>query len=81
MVAGDHRRLWSPTVASEQRRASRRKLYIVHDLYRPIGTTIASLVSNASSCLILLYKYLLMPIVVDPLALLNYTPNPVDLRL
>jgi hypothetical protein len=46
---------------------------------RPIGITIASLVSNVSSCLILLYKHLLISIVIDPLALPNYTPNPINL--
>jgi hypothetical protein len=68
-------------VAGKRRRASRRKLYIVHKLYRPTGTTIASLVSNASSCLILLYEHLLVLIVVDPLALPNLTPSVEEVPL
>jgi hypothetical protein len=81
MVASDHGRPWSPTVAGERRRASWRKLYIVYDLYGPTGITIASSVSNASSILDLLCEHLLVSIVVDPLALPNHSPNPVNLQL
>jgi hypothetical protein len=77
MDASEHERPWTPMVAGEHKRPKdNQREEVVYSSWSlwPTGITIASLVSNVSSCLILLYKHLLVPIVVDPLALPNLTP-------